>query len=186
MLGAIGLSDDWAPSFCAYGWTRLGSVPFRMCWIVTSPVLSLCGHIVGSITSNNMWWSSGEFGLLMSVGDVTCLSKDLDGKTSDRLGLIPSPSTFWADALTIKSPVTLCTWMHSVTQAFLNTRREFFREVNNIAIISIQHSKIYFVETFGDFSHTVEWSSFKSVWQIFLYVLAKTPRAKGSNYHTVW
>ena len=26
----------------------------------------------------------------------------------------------------------------------------------NIAIIVIQHSKIYFVNTFGDFSHTVE------------------------------
>ena len=27
---------------------------------------------------------------------------------------------------------------------------------NNIALIAIQHSKIYFVDTFGDFSHTVE------------------------------
>ena len=37
-------------------------------------------------------------------------------------------------------------------------RKEFFREIlfNNIAIIAIQHSKIYFVDTFGDFSHTVE------------------------------
>ena len=26
----------------------------------------------------------------------------------------------------------------------------------NIAIIAIQHSKMYFVDTFGDFSHTIE------------------------------
>ena len=38
------------------------------------------------------------------------------------------------------------------------TRREFLREIlyNNIAIITIEHSKIYIVDTFGDFSHTVE------------------------------
>ena len=38
------------------------------------------------------------------------------------------------------------------------TRREFLREIlyKNIAIIAIQHSKMYFVDTFGDFSHTVE------------------------------
>ena len=38
------------------------------------------------------------------------------------------------------------------------TRREFLREIlyNNIAIIAIQHSKINFFDTFGDFSHTVE------------------------------
>ena len=37
-------------------------------------------------------------------------------------------------------------------------RREFFKEIlyNNIAIIAIQDSKIYLVETFGDFSRTVE------------------------------
>ena len=37
-------------------------------------------------------------------------------------------------------------------------RREFLREIldKNIAIIAIQHSKIYFVGTFGDFSYTVE------------------------------
>ena len=36
-------------------------------------------------------------------------------------------------------------------------RREFFREMlyKNIAIIAIQHSNIYFVDTCGDFSHTV-------------------------------
>ena len=53
------------------------------------------------------------------------------------------------------------------------TRREFLSEIlyNNIAIIAIQHSKIYFVDTFGDFSHTVEWNSLKSVWQISLYIL---------------
>ena len=39
-----------------------------------------------------------------------------------------------------------------------HTRREFLRDIlyNNIAIIAIQHSKIYFVDTFGDSSHTVE------------------------------
>ena len=38
------------------------------------------------------------------------------------------------------------------------TRRTFLREIfyENIAIIAIQHSKIYFVDTFGDFFHTVE------------------------------
>ena len=46
------------------------------------------------------------------------------------------------------------------------TRREFLRQIlhNNIAIIAIQHSKTYFVDTFGDFSHTVDWNSLKSVW----------------------
>ena len=39
-----------------------------------------------------------------------------------------------------------------------SARREFLREIlyNNIAIIAIQHSKIYIVDIFGDFSHTVE------------------------------
>ena len=38
------------------------------------------------------------------------------------------------------------------------TRREFLRKIlsKNTAIIAIQHSKMYFVDTFGDFSHTVE------------------------------
>ena len=69
-----------------------------------------------------------------------------------------------------------------------STRREFFVEIlyNNKAIIAIQHSKIDLVETFGDFSYTVEENSLKSVWQIFLYILALTPRVEGSNYHTVW
>ena len=40
----------------------------------------------------------------------------------------------------------------------LNYARIFFRKIlyKNIAIIAIQHSKMYFVDTFGDFSHTVE------------------------------
>ena len=42
---------------------------------------------------------------------------------------------------------------------------------NNITILAIHHSKIYFVDTFGEFSHTVEWNSLKSVWQISLYTL---------------
>ena len=37
-------------------------------------------------------------------------------------------------------------------------RREFFKEIlyENIAITAIQHSKMHFIDTFGDFSHTVE------------------------------
>ena len=44
------------------------------------------------------------------------------------------------------------------------TRREFLREIlhNIIAIIAIQHSKIYFVDT--DFSYIVAYNSLKSVW----------------------
>ena len=40
----------------------------------------------------------------------------------------------------------------------LTTRREFLREIlyRNIAVIAIQHSKIYFFDTLGDFSHTFE------------------------------
>ena len=39
-----------------------------------------------------------------------------------------------------------------------DTRREFIREIlyKNTTIIAIPHSKIYFVDTFGDFPHTVE------------------------------
>ena len=46
----------------------------------------------------------------------------------------------------------------SFSKIQLRTRREFLREIfyKNIAIIAIQHSKMYFVDTFGDFSHTVE------------------------------
>ena len=42
-------------------------------------------------------------------------------------------------------------WVNSI-------RREFLREIlyKNIAIIAMQHSKIYFVDTFGDFFYTVE------------------------------
>ena len=55
-----------------------------------------------------------------------------------------------------------------------HTRREFLKEIlyKNIAIIAVQHSKIYLVDTFGDFSHIVERNSLKSIWQIFLYILA--------------
>ena len=64
-----------------------------------------------------------------------------------------------------------------------SARIEFLMEIlyKNIAIITIQHSKIYFVDTLGDFSHTAEWNSLKSVWQISLYILAWTPRVEGSN-----
>ena len=53
-------------------------------------------------------------------------------------------------------------------------RRELLREIlyKNIAIIAINHSKMYFVDTIGDFSHTVEWNSFKSISRISLYTLA--------------
>ena len=44
------------------------------------------------------------------------------------------------------------------------TERIFERNWKNIAIIAIHRGKIYFVDTFGDFSHTVEWNSLKSVW----------------------
>ena len=56
----------------------------------------------------------------------------------------------------------------------VSARREFLREIhyNNTAKIAIQHSKIYFVDTFGDFFNTVEWNSLKFVWQISLYILA--------------
>ena len=39
-----------------------------------------------------------------------------------------------------------------------SARREFLRDIlyNNIAIIAIHHSKIYFLDPFGNFSHTVE------------------------------
>ena len=67
-------------------------------------------------------------------------------------------------------------------------RREFFTEIlyKNIGIIAIQHSTMYFVDTFGDFSHSVEWNSLQSVWQISLYILAETPYVESSNYQTVW
>ena len=69
-----------------------------------------------------------------------------------------------------------------------DARRDFFREIlhKNIAIIAIQQSKIYLVDIFGDFSHTVEWNALKSVCQISLYILAWTPRVEGSDYHIVW
>ena len=44
------------------------------------------------------------------------------------------------------------------TSAILPTQRELLWEIlyKNIAIIAIQHSKMHFVDTFGDSSHTVE------------------------------
>ena len=50
------------------------------------------------------------------------------------------------------------------------TGREFLREIlyKNIAIIAIQNSKMYFIDIFGDFPHTVKWNSLKSVWKISL------------------
>ena len=40
---------------------------------------------------------------------------------------------------------------------------------------TIQHSKMYFVDTFGDFFRTVEWNSLKSVCRISLYILVISP-----------
>ena len=79
-------------------------------------------------------------------------------------------------------------WISLVFGTLESTRREFLREIlyKNIAIIAIQRSKIYFVDTLGDFSYIVEWNSPKSVWQITLYILALNPRAEGTNYHAVW
>ena len=59
------------------------------------------------------------------------------------------------DTLSMAIIPTLST---SILFVICATRREFLREIlyKNIAIIAIQHSKIYFVDTFGDFSHTVE------------------------------
>ena len=61
--------------------------------------------------------------------------------------------------------------MYNFTMHF--ARREFLRKIlyKNIAMIAIQHIKMYFDDTFGDLSHTVEWNSFKSVWKISLYIL---------------
>ena len=38
------------------------------------------------------------------------------------------------------------------------SRRKFWKEIlyKNIPIIAIQHSKMHFLDTFGDFSHTVK------------------------------
>ena len=78
--------------------------------------------------------------------------------------------------------------MKFISHYISTTWREFLKEIlyRNIAIIATQHGKIYFVDTFSDSSHTVEWTSLKSVWQISLYILAQTPRVDRSNYHTVW
>ena len=53
----------------------------------------------------------------------------------------------------------------------LDTRRKFLREIlyKNIAIIAIQHSNMYLVDTSGDFSHTVGWNSLKFVWRKMSY-----------------
>ena len=89
----------------------------------------------------------------------------------------------------------------SMVSSSFPTRREFLREIlyKNIAIIAIQHSKMYVVDTFGDFSHTVEWNSLKSGWQIslcignmYIYYL-ELPVCRvvitiqyGKNRHTVY
>ena len=59
--------------------------------------------------------------------------------------------------------IASCNGHHSpvgriLISGILCTRREFSRKIlyNNIAIIAIQHSKIYFDDTYGDFSHTVQ------------------------------
>ena len=50
--------------------------------------------------------------------------------------------------------ITLIIGVCSNYHGFFFSVREIL--YNNIAIIAIQHSNIYFVDTFGDFSHTVE------------------------------
>ena len=86
---------------------------------------------------------------------------------------------------TIKTLNTKRIKISFLDQYALNTTwREFLREIlyNNIAIITIQHSKLYFFNTFGDFSYTVEWNSLKSVWQISLY----TRREFYGNFYHTW
>ena len=86
---------------------------------------------------------------------------------NNKLSLHDVESPLWFDTLSnVKGGIG----RHCIEPA----RREFLREIlyNNIAIIAIQHSKIYFVDVFGDFPHTDEWNSLKSVWQISLYTLA--------------
>ena len=81
------------------------------------------------------------------------------------------------------SMVYVIVWFHSImyglrirfeyfTSFYYSARKEFLREIlyKNIAIIAIQHSKMYFVDTFGDSSHIVEGNSLKSIWQISLYI----------------
>ena len=61
-----------------------------------------------------------------------------------------------------KAPEKRSVWTHVFPTTWCMrdigvTRREFLREIvyRNIAIVAIQHNKMYFVDAFGDFSHTV-------------------------------
>ena len=53
-------------------------------------------------------------------------------------------------------PLSAAFWL--MILFFFFARREFLTEIlyKSIAIIAIQHIKIYFVDTFGDFSNPVE------------------------------
>ena len=107
---------------------------------------------------------------------------------SAALLLLSACSTIRASSRLEQRSHSWCRHCGSMTAALRSARREFFTEIlyNNIAIIAIQHSKINFVDTFGNFSHTLEWNSVKSVWQISLYTYYYPPRVEGSNYHTLW
>ena len=80
--------------------------------------------------------------------------------------LFPLPKSHWR--------LKLDSYDSDIRLILQSTQREFLREIlyNNIAIIAIQHSKVHFLDTFGYFSHTGEWNSLKSVWQISPYILA--------------
>ena len=68
-------------------------------------------------------------------------------------------------------------WEVSIFFRNIIARSEFLTKIlyKNIAIIAIQHSNMYFVDTSGDFSHTV------GMWRVVINI-----HVEGSNYHTVW
>ena len=78
---------------------------------------------------------------------------------SSSLSALGKYSSLFIDSFTYKFDLLLgIFWYNLVYIGFSYARREFLRKIfyQNIAIIAIQHSKMHFVDTFGDFSHTVE------------------------------
>ena len=74
-------------------------------------------------------------------------------------GRVPSPITESVSELENLSYQMVKRNRKSLNSRNLDSaRREFLREIlyKNIAIIAIQNSKMYFFDTSGDFSHTVE------------------------------
>ena len=73
----------------------------------------------------------------------------------DCLRLLSWFRTKWFNDFTSDWPLELSQnlWLIQVKKNSKCTRREFLREIlyKNIAIIAIQYSKMYFVETFGNF-----------------------------------